>query len=49
MEQLKLIELKNISKAYDGDMVLENLNLYILKNEFITLLRSARLPKKAPR
>ena len=38
MEQLKLIELKNISKAYDGDMVLENLNLYILKNEFITLL-----------
>ena len=38
MEQLKLIELKNISKSYDGDMVLENLNLYILKNEFITLL-----------
>lgn len=38
MEQLKLIELKNISKAFDGDMVLENLDLYILKNEFITLL-----------
>lgn len=38
MEQLKLIELKNISKTYDDDTVLEDLNLYILKNEFITLL-----------
>ncbi|MGN1344212.1 MAG: spermidine/putrescine ABC transporter ATP-binding protein [Traorella sp.] len=34
----KIIELKNISKAFDGEVVLENMNLDIYDNEFITLL-----------
>lgn len=34
----KLIELKSISKSYDGEPVLHNLNLYIRDKEFITLL-----------
>lgn len=33
-----IIDLKNISKEYDGVEVLSNLNLYIRKNEFLTLL-----------
>ncbi len=33
-----LIDLKNISKSYDGQMVLDDLNLYIRENEFLTLL-----------
>ncbi|MBR4013885.1 MAG: ABC transporter ATP-binding protein [Clostridia bacterium] len=34
----KLIELKNICKAFDGEQVLSNVNLYINDHEFITLL-----------
>ncbi len=34
----KLIELKNICKAYNGEPVLSNINLYINDHEFITLL-----------
>ena len=34
----KLVELKNISKSYDGESVLSNVNLYINDSEFITLL-----------
>ena len=34
----KLIELKNISKSFGDNLVLNNLNLYINENEFITLL-----------
>ena len=34
----KLIELKNICKAYDGEQVLSNVDLYINDREFITLL-----------
>ena len=34
----KLIELKNICKSYNGDPVLENVDLYINDKEFITLL-----------
>ncbi len=34
----KLIELKNISKSYDGEPVLTDMNLYIRDKEFITLL-----------
>ena len=34
----KLIELKNICKAYNGEQVLSNVNLYINDHEFITLL-----------
>ena len=34
----KLVELKNISKSFDGEVVLSNINLYINDKEFITLL-----------
>lgn len=34
----KLIELKNICKAFDGEQILSNINLYINDKEFITLL-----------
>ncbi len=34
----KLIELKGISKAFDGEKVLDGINLYIRDGEFITLL-----------
>ena len=34
----KVIELKNISKAFDGETVLDNITLDIYDNEFITLL-----------
>jgi spermidine/putrescine transport system ATP-binding protein len=38
MDNTHTIDLKNISKEYDGTKVLDNLNLYIRKNEFLTLL-----------
>ena len=34
----KLIELKGITKEYDGEPVLSNMNLYIRDKEFVTLL-----------
>jgi len=34
----KIIELKNISKAFDGETVLDNISLDIYDNEFVTLL-----------
>lgn len=34
----KWIELRNISKSFDGEMVLDKLNLDINENEFVTLL-----------
>ena len=34
----KIIELKNISKAFDGETVLDNISLDIHDNEFMTLL-----------
>ena len=34
----KIIELKNITKAFDGDVVLDNIGLDIYDNEFLTLL-----------
>ena len=34
----ELISLLNISKEYDGEKVLDQINLYILRNEFLTLL-----------
>ena len=34
----KIIELKNITKAFDGEPVLQGINLDIYDNEFITLL-----------
>ena len=37
----KIIELKNISKSFDGEKVLDNICLDIYDNEFITLLGSS--------
>ena len=34
----KLIDLQGISKSYGKHMVLDDLNLYIRENEFLTLL-----------
>ncbi len=34
----ELIYLKNISKSYDGQIILDDLTLYIKENEFLTLL-----------
>ena len=34
----KIIELKNITKSFDGETVLDNISLDIYDNEFITLL-----------
>lgn len=38
LEKNAIINLKNISVAFEGDRVLKNLNLYIKDKEFITLL-----------
>ena len=38
MEQEHLIDLKDISKDFDGTTVLNHINLYVRKKEFITLL-----------
>ena len=34
----KLIELKNIYKSFDDEQVVKNFNLYVNKNEFVTLV-----------
>lgn len=34
----KLIDIQDITKSYDGTIVLDKLNLYIRENEFLTLL-----------
>ena len=33
-----IIELTNITKAYDGNLVVDDFNLYVRKGEFITFL-----------
>ena len=38
MEKDNIVELKNISVAFDGEQVLDGLNLTIKDKEFITLL-----------
>ena len=38
MNDRHLIELKDVSKSYDGDIALEHVNLYIKDGEFLTLL-----------
>ena len=38
MENKKIIELKGIHKEYNGNVAIENLNLYIDENEFVTLV-----------
>ena len=34
----KLIDIINITKSYDENVILDQLNLYIRENEFLTLL-----------
>ncbi len=34
----KIVEINNISKSFDENLVLDNINLYINQNEFVTLL-----------
>ena len=34
----RLIELRDVSKEYDGDLALDHVNLYINDGEFLTLL-----------
>lgn len=34
----KIIELKNVCKSFDGELVLDHINLDIYDNEFLTLL-----------
>ncbi|MBR5342382.1 MAG: ABC transporter ATP-binding protein [Oscillospiraceae bacterium] len=34
----KIVELKNVTKSFDGEMVLDHINLDIYDNEFLTLL-----------
>ena len=38
MENQNIVDLKNISKSYDGEKVLKDINLYVRENEFLTLL-----------
>ncbi len=38
MENNRLIELKGVSKDYNGDLALDNVDLYIRDGEFLTLL-----------
>jgi spermidine/putrescine transport system ATP-binding protein len=38
VEKIHLIDLESISKDFDGTTVLNNMNLYIRKKEFVTLL-----------
>ena len=38
MNDKHLIELRNVSKSYDGDVALEHIDLYIKDGEFLTLL-----------
>ena len=49
VENERLIELKNISKEFDGTTVLDNINLYIRKKEFVTLLGPSGCGKTAAR
>ena len=34
----KIIEIKNVSKSYGDNVIIENLNLYVNKGEFVTIL-----------
>lgn len=40
-----LIDLQHISKSFDGEMVLDDLNLSIKENSFVTLLGPAAAGK----
>ena len=43
-----LVNLVNISKSFDNQMVLDDLNLYIRENEFLTLLGPSGCGKTTP-
>ena len=34
----KLIDIVNVTKSFDENVILDHLNLYIRENEFLTLL-----------
>ena len=38
LENKELIRLEHVSKSFDGQVVLDDLNLVIHENEFVTLL-----------
>ena len=38
MNTEKLLDLKNITLSYDGDKILDNVNLYVRDKEFVTFL-----------
>lgn len=44
-EDTRLIELKGISKAFGETQVLHNVDMYIRRREFVTLLGPVRLRK----
>lgn len=37
-----IIELQNVTKYFDDELVIENLSFYVNKGEFITFLRFSR-------
>ena len=39
----KLIDFIDITKSYNGNVVLDDLNLYIRENEFLTLLYTLKM------
>ena len=43
MEKENIVELKNVSVAFDGEQVLDGLDLEIKDKEFITLLHFSAL------
>jgi len=45
VEDTRLIELKGISKTFGETDALKNINLYIRKREFVTLLGPSRCGK----
>ena len=44
----KIIELRNITKQFDDEVAVNNINLYINENEFITLLGPSGCGKQHP-
>lgn len=43
-----LIDLRNITKSFDGTMVLDDLNLSVKENAFVTLLGPADAARLQP-
>ena len=41
----KLIDIVNVTKSFDENVILDHLNLYIRENEFLTLCSKRRLTK----